>query len=87
MVKYGSEGVEYVFCVNKCVNKVEKIVIKYKVKGVFKVELEVVEKVEKFGGKVVVFKGMVEINYVNFNKIYKDFLFKFKGDGLNGGKL
>ncbi len=86
-VKYGSEGAEYVLRVNKRVNKAEKTVTKHKVKGVFKVESEAVEKVEKPGGKAAVSKGTAEINYVNFNKTHKDSLPKPKGDGPNGGKL
>ncbi|PVC66652.1 hypothetical protein C2I27_16905 [Priestia megaterium] len=47
VVKYGSEGAEYVLRVNKA----EKTVTKHKVKDVSKGESKAVEKVEKPGGK------------------------------------
>nr|WP_303755713.1 EndoU domain-containing protein [Priestia megaterium] len=53
MVKYGSEGAEYVLRVNKA----EKTVTKHKVKDVSKGESKAVEKVEKPGGKAAVSKG------------------------------
>ena len=92
MMKYGSEGAEYVLRVNKA----EKTVTKHKVKDVSKGESKAVEKVEKPGGKAgvegghdqeAVSKGTDEINYVNFNKTHKDSFPKPKGDGPNGGKL
>ncbi|WP_259468737.1 pre-toxin TG domain-containing protein [Priestia megaterium] len=53
VVKYGSEGAEYVLRVNKA----EKTVTKHKVKDVPKGESKAVEKVEKPGGKADVEGG------------------------------
>ncbi|WP_460092046.1 pre-toxin TG domain-containing protein [Priestia megaterium] len=53
VVKYGSEGAEYVLRVNKA----EKTVTKHKVKDVSKGESKAVEKVEKPGGKADVEGG------------------------------
>ncbi|AXI29776.1 hypothetical protein CIB87_12420 [Priestia megaterium] len=50
VVKYGSEGAEYVLRVNKA----EKTVTKHKVKDVSKGESKAVEKVEKPGGRAAV---------------------------------
>ncbi|WP_308126648.1 pre-toxin TG domain-containing protein [Priestia aryabhattai] len=79
VVKYGSEGAEYVLRVNKA----EKTVTKHKVKDVSKGESKAVAKVENPGGKADVAKGTVKYTGGRTQKELDD----LAGDPSHGGRI
>ncbi|MCM3793778.1 T7SS effector LXG polymorphic toxin [Priestia megaterium] len=79
VVKYGSEGAEYVLRVNKA----EKTVTKHKVKDVSKGESKAVKKVGNPGGKADVAKGTVKYTGGRTQKELDD----LAGDPSHGGRI